>query len=330
MENLRITPDMENQLRNARYGVYGHSAVQICTWTKKSIHDRGACYKEKFYGADCHRCMQFSPAAVLCEQNCVFCWRPMEFMGSGAMDPGKVDPPEEIYEKLVEERRKLLSGFPGDGITNMGKHTEAVLPNHFAISLSGEPTLYPRLPEMVRFLRGLPQTRTIFIVTNGQEPGMLERLCEEDSLPTQLYISVNAPNKELFGKINRPVKGDAWERFRRSLGVMSGSETRRILRLTMIKGMNMDPGFADEYAELIRKANPHFIEVKAYMWIGFSRKRLKEENMPSHGEIKDFAKEIEKRTDFKIINEQEASRIVLLQNRENSISPTIKGVKWGE
>ena len=49
------------QLKHKRYGVIGnHSAVQICTYNKKAIKGgkQEACYKEKFYGIDCHRCAQ--------------------------------------------------------------------------------------------------------------------------------------------------------------------------------------------------------------------------------------------------------------------------------
>lgn len=91
----------------------------------------------------------------------------------------------------------------------------------------------------------------------------------------------------------------------------------------MIKGMNMDSSFVKDYAGLIKKASPHFIEVKAYMWIGFSRKRLKEENMPLYSDIQKFAKEIEKATDFEIVDEKEDSRVVLLQSRKNRINPLI-------
>jgi tRNA wybutosine-synthesizing protein 1 len=322
MTNLKIDPRIEKQLRNAKYGVFGHSAVQICHWTKKSLHNEGFCYKQKFYGVDCHRCMEFSPAAVFCGHNCIFCWRPMEFMRFKGMKAEEADDPKEIYEKLMEERRKLLSGFPGDGKTDPKKHKESLRPNHFAISLSGEPTIYPKLPELVQFLKNLPETRSVFVVTNGQEPEMMAKLAKDP--PTQLYLSVNAPNQMLFEMINRPVIGNAWERFSRSLGIFSKMKTRRILRLTMIKGMNMDLPYVKQYADLIRKANPHFIEVKAYMWIGFSRKRLKEENMPSHGEIKNFAREIEKASGFGIEDEKEDSRVVLLQNRKERIGRFIK------
>jgi len=322
MPKLRIDPGIEKQLRNAKYGVFGHSAVQVCHWTKKSLHNEGYCYKQKFYGVDCHRCMEFSPAAVLCGQNCVFCWRPMEFMRFSGMVAEEADDPKEIYERLLEERRKLLSGFPGDGKTDPKKHGESLMPNHFAISLSGEPTVYPKLPELVNFLKGLPDTRSVFVVTNGQEPEMMEKLAKEP--PTQLYLSVNAPNRVLFEMVNRPSIENGWERFVRSLGIFSGMKTRRILRLTMIKGMNMDSPYVKQYADLIRKANPHFIEVKAYMWIGFSRKRLKEGNMPSHSEVREFAERLANLTDFEIADGKEDSRVVLLRNRKEKIERFIK------
>lgn len=320
-KKLKMSAKTENQLRKAKYGVFNHSAVQICAWTKKSLHNEGVCYKQKFYGIDCHRCMEFSPAAALCENNCIFCWRPMEFMRFRNMKPDEADEPKVIYEKLLAERRKLLSGYPGDGKTDLRKHAEALLPSHFAISLSGEPTLYPKLPQLVKFLRSLPQTKSIFIVTNGQEPAMLASLSK--SPPTQLYISVNAPNRALFRKINRPSRKDAWERFIRSLAIFSRMKTRRVLRMTMIKGMNMDDAFVNQYAALIRKAKPHFVEVKAYMYIGFSRERLKIGNMPFHRDVRPFAEKLAEATGFEIADEKQDSRIVLLENPRERIGRCI-------
>ena len=238
MPKLRIDPRIEKQLRNAKYGVSNHSAVQICSWTKKSLHNENVCYKQKFYGIDTHRCMEFSPAAVFCGHNCIFCWRPMEFMRFRGMELSDADDPKEVYERLMEERKKLLSGFPGDGMTDMKKFAESQKPNHFAISLSGEPTIYPKLPELVGFLKNLPGTRSVFVVTNGQEPEMMKALARNP--PTQIYLSVNAPNQMLFEMINRPAFENGWERFLRSLEIFSRMKTRRVLRLTMIKGMNMD------------------------------------------------------------------------------------------
>jgi len=318
---LKIDHKTEKQLRKAHYGVFNHSAVQVCAWTKKSLHSEGVCYKQQFYGIDTHRCMEFSPAAALCENNCIFCWRPMEFMRFGRIKAEEADDPKIIYENLMKERRKLLSGFPGDGKTDMRKYKEALLPSHFAISLSGEPTLYPKLPQLVRFLKALPQTKSIFIVTNGQEPDMLSKLAR--SPPTQLYLSMNAPNQALFKRINCPVHKDAWSRFVRSLEIMSRMKTRRVLRMTMIKGMNMDDNFIEDYTKIISKAKPHFVEVKAYMWIGFSRKRLKQENMPFHKDIRAFAEKIAKAANLEVADEKADSRVVLLKAKDAEIKSFI-------
>ena len=42
---------------------------------------------------------------------------------------------------------------------------------------------------------------TTMLVTNGTLPKVIENL---DTLPTQLYVSVDAPNKEVFDEICRP------------------------------------------------------------------------------------------------------------------------------
>jgi len=246
----------------------------------------------------------------------------MEFMRNFKMED--VDEPRDIYENLLKERKQLLSGFFGNESVDRKKLEEALGPTHFAISLSGEPTLYPKLPELIKFLKKLDDTKTIFLVTNAQEPDMFEKLKKRKALPTQLYISTNAPNKALFKRINVPVYSDAWERFIESLEIASGMRTRVVMRLTMIKGLNMKQELVDGYCKLIETLNPHFIEVKAYMWVGYSRRRLKEENMPSHDEVKNYAKKIAQASGFKFIDERSESRVVLLQNKSNIIDRFIK------
>ena len=59
-----------------------------------------------------------------------------------------------------------------------------------------------------------------------------------------------------------------------------------------------------------------FVEVKAYMWVGMSRERLEQHNMPLHEEVKQFALEIAKHSNYKIIDEHEPSRVVLLMKED--------------
>ena len=58
---IQITPAVKQKLKKAKYGVFNHSAVELCHWTKKSFSDGGSCYKHKFYGISTHRCMEMTP-----------------------------------------------------------------------------------------------------------------------------------------------------------------------------------------------------------------------------------------------------------------------------
>jgi len=112
-ELIQIKPGIIKQLKKAKYGVVDHSTVELCHYTKKSFKDDGDCYKRKFYGISTHRCMEFSPAGMHCENRCVYCWRPMEFYESMKMEPENVAEPAQIVSKLMEERRKLIMGHWG-------------------------------------------------------------------------------------------------------------------------------------------------------------------------------------------------------------------------
>jgi tRNA wybutosine-synthesizing protein 1 len=328
-ENLiQITPQIKTKLRKAKYGVFNHSAVELCHWTKKSFADRGDCYKHKFYGISTHRCMEMTPTAMNCENRCVYCWRPTEFYDTLEMPPELVDEPDTIVENLMEERRKLIVGFYGDARNNKKKIDESLLPAHYAISLSGEPTMYPKLPQLIKYLKSLKATKSIFLVTNGQEPQMLQKLADEDALPTQLYLSTNASNRKMFYRINRPRHNDAWERWMKSLRFLADVNTRTVLRMTLIRDYNDNLQFVNEFAEMMLQGNPHFVELKSYMHIGMSTKRLKENNMLDMGEIQRFSSELcEKIPGFSIMDESEISRIVVLQNQKRYIDRWID-VNW--
>jgi tRNA wybutosine-synthesizing protein 1 len=66
------------------------------------------------------------------------------------------------------------------------------------------------------------------------------------------------------------------------------------------------------YAELLKKASPDYVEVKAYMHLGFSRNRLPREAMPSHEEVLDFSRQIANHLGYAVADDVEISRVVLL------------------
>ena len=319
-ELIQIKPGVLQQLKKAKYGVADHSTVQLCHWTKKSFKNEGDCYKHKFYGISTHQCMEFSPAGMHCENRCVYCWRPMEFYDSLKMEPERVTEPEEILTKLMEERRKLIMGHYGDIRSDKQKLDESLFPSHYSISLSGEPTMYPKLPELIKYLKSLKATKSTFLVTNGQEPDMIKRLSDEDALPTQLYLSTNAADYESFLKINRPRYKDSWERWNTTLEMLKELDTRTVLRITLIRNYNTSDEMIPALASMIKRSSPHFIEVKSYMHIGRSTNRLERTHMLEFDEVKRFASELASQSKiFSVMDESDISRIVVLQNQERFI-----------
>ena len=306
-----ITADVKLILKKQQYEVVGnHTRVKTCHWTKSDLRGEGGCYKNKFYGINSHQCVQMTPTFT-CNNACVFCWRDLRYHTEPAMEGG-IDEPDDIVEGTIEAQRKLLSGFGGNEKTSKEKFERAMQPQHVAISLDGEPTLYPRLTELIKEYN--KRSFSTFVVSNGLLPERIEKLLEEP--PTQLYISVDAPNEELFNIIDRPIVKNAWQGLYKTLSMLPKlrEKMRTVLRFTLIKGLNMV--HAEQWAEIIKLSNPMFVEVKAYMWVGMSRERLEQENMPLHEEVKQFAEEIAKHADYKIIDEHEPSRVVLLMKED--------------
>jgi len=269
--------------------------------------------------------MEMTPTALNCENRCLYCWRPTEFYDTLNMPAQLVDNPDVIVHSLLEERRKLIVGFYGRKGVNKSKLDESLFPEHYAISLSGEPTMYPKLPDLIKYLFSLKATKSIFLVTNGQEPDMLQRLSEENALPTQIYLSTNASNKNMFFKINGPKYKDAWERWLKSLKFISQVRTRTVLRFTLIRGFNTDLNYLDEFANLVNMGSPHFIELKSYMHVGMSTNRLEQSNMLEMADVRKFAEGLKsKLNDYQYIDESVPSRIVLLQNQNRSINRWIE------
>lgn len=222
------------------------------------------------------------------------------------------DPPEDIVEGCIEEQLKILSGYKGNSKTSPEKYREALTPKHAAISLTGEPTLYSHLDGLIQGFhnRGF----TTFLVSNGTVPETLCRLGEE---PTQLYISVSAFDRKMFSKVCRPHVPEAWKKLNETLSLLSSFKCPTVIRLTLARHLNLK--HPELYARLIEKANPTYVEPKAYMHVGFSRLRLGFKNMPNHREIQSFAARLADEMGYNILDEASESRVVLLSRLEKSI-----------
>jgi tRNA wybutosine-synthesizing protein 1 len=288
-----------------------HSATKACGYTVSSLKGGASCYKHKFYGIKSWRCIQASPA-IGCNLACTFCWRmiPEEegFKWNEINAIQEWDDPAFIVEGLIEEHKKLVSGFKGNGKVDMKRWLESNDPAHVALSLTGEPLFYPKMNKLIEEFH--KRKISTFLVTNGTMANALRHLT---TLPTQLYVSVQAPNREVYEKITRAKTLNAWESFQEFLDIFAEKETRRVFRLTLIRDVNMLD--AKGYAALIRKGKPHYVEVKGFVFVGGARneeRNLSYEQMPAKEEIISFASEIAKESGYRLVDYHEHSKVALL------------------
>ncbi len=269
------------------YTIIGsHSGVKICRWTKSALRGRGSCYKNSFYGIKSHLCMETTPS-LSCSNKCVFCWR----HGTNPVSTTwrwQVDPPEMIFNGAKEghyKKIKVMRGVPG---VRAERFEEAMRIRHCALSLVGEPIFYPHINEFV----GMLHTERIssFLVCNAQHPDQLRSLRRV----TQLYVSIDASNRESLRKIDRPLHRDFWERFQKCLDILREKRfvQRTVFRLTLVKGFNIEDE-VEGYADLVQKGLPCFVEVKGVTYCGTSSSAgagLTMQNVPFYEEVVAFVR----------------------------------------
>jgi len=190
-------------------------------------------------------------------------------------------------------------------------HHEAIIPNHAAISLDGEPLLYPKISDFVQEFtnRGM----STFIVTNGTLPEKLEFM---ESLPSQLYVTLPASNERMYKKICRPMIKDGWKGIMTSLDLLNSLSCRTLIRLTAIKELNINDKFIEEYVKIVERANPNFFEIKGFTLQ--AKALLIKERLKSDKEVQDFfpdytylesiANKFEKISGFPLIYKNKDSR----------------------
>ncbi|KAF2083814.1 flavodoxin and radical SAM domain-containing protein [Saccharata proteae CBS 121410] len=316
-EMVPKTSPTYSALTKQGYTIVGsHSGVKICRWTKSALRGRGSCYKFSFYGIKSHLCMETTPS-LSCSNKCVFCWR------HGTNPVGttwrwKVDPPDMIFKGVTEghyKKIKMMRGVPG---VRAERFAEAMRIRHCALSLVGEPIFYPHINEFTAMLHA--EHISSFLVCNAQHPAQLAAL----KPVTQLYVSIDASDKETLRKIDRPLHRDFWERFEACLDILRAKrfEQRTVFRLTLVKGFNVDEE-AKGYADLVERGLPCFVEVKGVTYCGTSTSAaagLTMQNVPFYEEVAAFVvalnKELEVRgLEYGIAAEHAHSCCILLASK---------------
>ncbi len=279
------------------------AAVKPCMWCKRAVRGGEQCYKHQFYGIETAKCVQMTPT-LRCNQRCLFCWRSIEHEQETETEL----PPEEIVAAIPALQRKELSG--DKPFSNPQFWEEATShPTQYAISLSGEPTLYSKLPELITLLKH--DRNSVFVVSNGTNPAMIRKI-----LPTQLYLSLDAGNLEQYIRICRPTGNpeQMWKNLQESLSLLQDKEktgVRTAVRTTLVKGLNDTTEDAKALGKLIDSSKPMFIEIKGYMYLGYSRIRLSKNAVPDMDEIRAFAAEVGSACNYHLMDENEPSRVVV-------------------
>ncbi|EZG43824.1 putative tRNA wybutosine-synthesizing 1-like protein [Gregarina niphandrodes] len=258
--------------------VGSHSAVKMCRWTKHQLRGQGGCYKHTFYGIQSHRCME-ATCCLACANKCVFCWRHQKNPVAREWH-WKADDPGHIVEQMLVEQRHMVQVFKGArGVEETGRLTEGLEVAHCALSLVGEPILYPRINELLSRLHR--ESISTFLVNNGQFPEQLELL----GTCTQLYVSVDASDPVTMKELDRPLHRDYWERFLKSLSLLKNRIERTVYRLTIVKDRNEFD--VQGYALLIPLGEPDFIELKGVTFTGKGC-GIRMTNVPTHQEVVEF------------------------------------------
>ncbi len=317
-------------LKKQGYHLIGsHAAVKKCLWVHNALVYGKFCYKCRFYGIESHRCVQFSPAVSWCWNSCLHCWRarPRDYglEGPELLRLPYVEDPEVLAEMAVLEHRRTVSGYAKRAPREM--YREALDPKHVAISLTGEATMYPRLGELIEVLHRMGLTT--FLVTRGVRPDVLASLEEE---PTQLYVSLEAWNGEMYREFSRPAGPGLWRLTLETLELLPSFSTRTVVRVTLVKGFNMGDSDVSGFAKLIERAQPTFVEPKAYMHVGASVGRLSRSNMPSYEEVMDFSRKLAEATGYRLASSSRPSRVALLTRLERPVVRYGKGCPkaWDE
>ncbi|KEG08956.1 tRNA wybutosine-synthesizing protein 1 [Trypanosoma grayi] len=174
---------------------------------------------------------------------------------------------------------KQMRGVPG--VTPV-RLEEAMRVRHCALSLVGEPIMYPEINTFVDLLH--EQDISSFMVTNAQFPEQLRDL----KPVTQLYLSIDAPTPEELKRVDRPLFEDYWERCLACVRELRRKPQRTVFRLTLVNQYNTENVAA--YADLVRLGWPDFIEVKGVTYCGTSTTSTltMKENVPRHVEVVRF------------------------------------------
>ena len=249
-----------------------------------------------------------------------------------------MDPPEMLVEGALQNHYKMIKQMRGVPGVLPERFEEGFQVRHCALSLVGEPIMYPEINTFTELLheKGISS----YLVTNAQFPEEMKTL----KPVTQLYISIDASTKDALKAVDRPLNRDFWERFTSCIEQLALRLERTVFRLTLgrpkdyiqvtylnctihdfglhissfylVKGWNAEE--IDNYAKLVLMGKPDFIEVKGVTYCGTSKaSKLTMENVPWHEEVIFFVQKLaDQLPDYEIACEHEHSNCILISHKK--------------
>ncbi|MBD3352644.1 MAG: radical SAM protein [Candidatus Lokiarchaeota archaeon] len=214
----------------------------------------------------------------------------------------------QILDKYVTNEKDINATFKN-----------ALKPKHAAISLDGEPTLYPNICKFVDLFRN--KRFTTFIVSNGTTPEVLLEMNETGTLPSILYITLPPPKKTEYTKVCRPRVKHTWDKIQETLKILKELNTRTVLRITSVNHINIEHEMIAGYAKIIEETQPDFVDVKGFTLEGSSMQisdRLSNQHkgsyyVPTFQELLDFSNQLCLNREFEVIETHEKSRDILIR-----------------
>lgn len=164
-----------------------------------------------------------------------------------------------VYCQLGRTKTKTLERKPYIGISRMKKELEAVDKSNIDVitfSGTGEPTLNSELGKMIIFAKefGFP----VVVLTNSSllsDPQVRKDLCNADIIAAKL----DAPNEEVFQKINNPVNEIHFETILNGIKVFRKEFKGKLALQMMFTKLNKQ--YAKEMADLARELKPDEVQL---------------------------------------------------------------------
>jgi len=209
----------------------------------------------------------------------------------------------------------------------MQAHADAFYPNHAAISLDGEPLMYPKISGLVDEFK--KRNFTTFIVTNSTLPEKIRAL---DPFPSQLYITLAAPNEQIYKKVCRPMIKNGWNKIMETMKLIESLDCRTLVRLTAVKDLNINEKMIEAYIKIVQMANPNFFEIKGFTLQAKAlhiNERLKSDKpvqhyFPDYEYLEKIAMKFEEQGNFPLIYRNRPSRDFLFAvNWDKNKDPVI-------